>query len=193
MKPATPHHQPLRVRMKIQRAALDPQQVNTFSRKAVANLLRLPEFEPCRRIAAYVAIKGEIDPETALQKARSLGKDTFLPVIHDNILKFAAVTDNTKWHTGKYGIPFPEHNSEDCLDARLMDIVIVPLLAFDASCNRIGMGGGYYDRTFNFRKKLNAPPLLVAIAYEFQKAANLTMQTWDVPMDRVVTDLQIYG
>lgn len=183
----------LRMQMRARREALDPHQVASRSQGVVENLLQLPDFKHSRRVAGYVAVNGETDPHTALQTARAEGKETFVPVICNNILEFAKVNRNTCWRTGKFGIPVPEYDKSECLDAQAMDIVIVPLLAFDASLNRIGMGGGYYDRTFGFRKHQSAPPFLIAIAYEFQKTDNLAMQPWDVPMDKVVTELGVYS
>jgi len=74
-----------------------------------------------------------------------------------------------------------------------LDIVFVPLVAFDEKCHRIGMGVGYYDRTFNFKlANQKQPPMLIGLAYEFQKVPSISPQSWDVPVDAVVSEKQLY-
>jgi len=66
--------------------------------------------------------------------------------------------------------------------------VLVPLVAFDDAGNRLGMGAGYYDRSFAFRRAAPSPPLLVGVGYEFQRVPALAAQPWDVPLDAVLTE-----
>jgi len=74
------------------------------------------------------------------------------------------------------------------MDPDQLDVVLVPLVAFDLTCNRIGMGGGFYDRSFEFRKNTPAPPTLVGVAHAFQQVKDVLAQPWDVPLDFVATD-----
>ena len=86
-----------------------------------------------------------------------------------------------------------------CLPATSLDAVIVPLLGFDPQCNRMGMGGGYYDRTFAHRRQAangnsaDGLPLLIGTAFEFQCVDNVFPDWWDVPLDHVVTEQRIYS
>ena len=75
-----------------------------------------------------------------------------------------------------------------------LDLVITPLVAFDAEGNRMGMGGGYYDRSFAWRKRRRIwrGPMLVGYAYELQKLNSIRASDWDVPMDAVVTESALY-
>ena len=79
--------------------------------------------------------------------------------------------------------------------ARQLDVVIAPLVAFDESLNRLGMGGGYYDRTFAFRKRARVlrRPVLIGVAYSFQRVDRLQPENWDVPLDVVITEKESYG
>ena len=78
--------------------------------------------------------------------------------------------------------------------ARNLDLVIVPLLGFDQDCNRIGMGGGYYDRSFAFRRRFKhvKRPYLLGVAHEAQRVERIKAQPWDVSLDAVVTEKNLY-
>ena len=80
------------------------------------------------------------------------------------------------------------------MSANLLDMIFVPLVAFDLNGFRIGMGSGYYDRTFEKKLEIKdmKSPVLIGLAYEFQKQECLNHQPWDVPLDMVVTELKIY-
>ena len=72
-------------------------------------------------------------------------------------------------------------------------VVLAPLVVFDSNCNRIGMGGGFYDRSFEFRKNPESKlPRLIGVAHEFQKVDQILPEDWDVRLDRIVTDQAIY-
>jgi 5-formyltetrahydrofolate cyclo-ligase len=72
-------------------------------------------------------------------------------------------------------------------------VVLLPLVAFDAGCNRLGMGKGYYDRSFAFRRYGNSSrPRLLGLAHECQKAEQVAMEAWDIPLDGIITDRQWY-
>jgi 5-formyltetrahydrofolate cyclo-ligase len=74
-----------------------------------------------------------------------------------------------------------------------LDLVLAPLVVFDPQRNRIGMGGGYYDRSFEFRKQAGRDaPILIGVAHELQKVEQLIAEDWDVRLDMVVTDGGIY-
>ena len=79
------------------------------------------------------------------------------------------------------------------LGPEAIDLVLVPLVAFDPQRNRIGMGGGFYDRSFAFRKNPDQPrPVLIGVAHELQKVDLLEPEPWDVQLDMVVTDQAVY-
>jgi 5-formyltetrahydrofolate cyclo-ligase len=94
----------------------------------------------------------------------------------------------------RYGIPEPARYRDHLLPARRLELVIAPLLGFDCACHRLGMGGGYYDRTFSFlnqRRHIHRP-LLIGLAYELQRIESLDPQPWDVRLDAVVTENRTY-
>ena len=93
--------------------------------------------------------------------------------------------------TNRFGIPEPDLSADSLLAPAEMALVVVPLLGFTRSGQRLGMGGGFYDRTFAFRRERAAPPWLVGAAYSFQELEQLKTEAWDVPMDAVVTEKEL--
>jgi len=91
-----------------------------------------------------------------------------------------------------YGIPEPR--PIELIDPRTLDLVLTPLVAFDGSGHRIGMGGGYYDRSFAFlrRRRYWRKPHLLGLAYELQKLPAIIPNDWDIPLDAVATEARIY-
>ncbi len=110
-----------------------------------------------------------------------------------NTLLFASVTVQTRYADNRYGIKEPLVKSADIIGAERLDLVLMPLVAFDESGNRIGMGGGFYDRTFAFKQsRSEKKPYLIGIAHEIQKVDAIAAEHWDVPLTMVVTDKQVY-
>lgn len=156
---------------------------------------------PSLRVAGYLAIKGEIDLAPSLTWLRTNGHSTFLPIIRSDQngrLLFASLTDATTFKTGRYQIQEPLITESDLLTTTLLDLVLVPLVGFDRSGNRLGMGGGYYDRTFSYKLESNSSdntkslPLLIGVAHDFQCLDQVPAESWDVPLDAVITDRAIY-
>ena len=131
------------------------------------------------RIAAYRATDGEIDPAILLRRARALRCEVYFPVI-----------------TSLRGrrMRFVDDDARD-IGARWLDLVLVPLVGFDASGNRLGMGAGFYDRHFAFLRHRRAwhRPRLIGLAFEVQRVERLAANTHDVPLWGIVTERGIYG
>lgn len=154
-----------------------------------------PRFKKSQHIAFYNAVNGEADPSALLQLALDLKKICYLPVLDTagkNTLHFVAYEKNTKLKPNRFGILEPVLQNKKFKPEKL-DLVFVPLVAFDVRGNRLGMGAGYYDRTFAFLLQHKTGPQLVGLAYEFQKLSeNLTPESWDISLDYAVTEKQIY-
>ena len=117
------------------------------------------------------------------------GRSLYLPVIAGARLWFSPFAPDTAMADNRFGIPEPRARRR-AMPAWALDLVLMPLVAFDDAGNRIGMGGGFYDRTFaylNHRRHLRRP-VLVGAAFSFQHRPRLDARPWDVPLDAVVTD-----
>lgn len=187
----------LRSRIRCHRRALTPLQQTIASRRLSAQVRRAPAFSRARRLAVYLASDGEISLKPLIELCWKLGKSVYLPVLHPvrhNRLWFTPYTRNTRLRPNRYKIPEPVLKRPGAAPWAL-DLVLMPLVAFDASGNRMGMGGGYYDRTFAFtlRKPGLKGPKLVGMAHDFQRVESLPLADWDVPLRGVVTDQRRYG
>lgn len=151
----------------------------------------LPEFISSQYIAAYYAHQNEIDPMSILEQAWELKKQCYLPVLHNEALRFAQYQRQNALQLNQFNIaePLPTH----LIEPSQLDMVFVPLIAFDLQGYRLGMGKGYYDRTFAFLAgKTAKKPYLIGLAYEFQKVNSVFPEKWDIPLDMVITEKQTY-
>lgn len=147
-------------------------------------------FRKSQHIAFYIANDGELDPSLLARRALALGKHCYLPVLSKRTcsMKFARYRPGDKLWRNQFGIPEPLPRVPR-IAGRALDLVFLPLVGFDRRGNRLGMGGGFYDRTFAYRRAFpKAAPMLVGLAHQCQQVAKLPAQDWDVPLDMVATD-----
>jgi len=182
--------QQLRRDLKKRRALLDPMEITSTSLSITAKFWHLPCVQRVTNIGIYMSVAGEIDCGPLIKIGWLRKKRIFAPVLAKNRLNFAPLNPGSKLVQNRFDILEPVYRPGDLIDPRQLDVVIVPLLAFDTQLNRIGMGAGYYDRTFAFskRQKLWRRPLLIGVAYSFQRVENLTARAWDVPLHTVITE-----
>ena len=188
--------QKLRQYCQQQRHELSPDE-RLFAANAVTKLfVKTPLFTTSQKFAFYIANKGEIDPHPILQFALDAGKQCYLPVLHLNKpghLNYVAYQNADLLKKNKFGIQEPHETADNVIEPSHLDLVFVPLVAFDKQGNRLGMGKGYYDKTFEFRlNESQKKPLLIGLAYEFQRVDVIEQKEWDVPLDAVITEKQIF-
>ena len=155
-------------------------------------LFALPFFPAKGYVAGYWAMDGEIGLH-AFQLRLPKGWIYCLPILHpDGTLRFAPWHPGDSLVTNRYGIPEPDISPDAALRADAMTLVLLPLVGFDAHCHRLGMGGGWYDRSFAFRNTQPAPPWLVGAAFETQRLDAIAAEAWDVRLDAVCTEAATY-
>lgn len=184
----------IRDRMRQRRRQLSQPDRVAAATKLLVNLNSCQILNAAKQIAAYFPNDGEIDPWPVIRHAWALGKLVYLPIVQaDRMLSFVEVSDATVFEQNRYGIAEPRHTKNDLITADQLDMALVPLTAFDDKLFRLGMGGGYYDKTFAYTAlHLNSQPKLIGIGYDFQRVATVYGQQWDVPADVIVTDKTIY-
>ena len=183
----------LRARMREARALLGAPARIAAAEGVVASLERLPEFIVDANVAGYWAVGGELPLHAAVARLRSRGQRYLLPVLAGSLLRFAPLTPNATLQPNRHAIPEPVCAENELLAPTQLDLVLVPLTAFDRRGGRIGMGGGYYDRSFAFLRDATRPaqPLLVGIGYSFQEVAALSPQAHDLAMDFIATETEL--
>jgi len=175
------------------RRALSHHQRRHLSAHLAANITRSPLFRNSRSLALYLPNDGEVDLTEVTQAAWAMGKECFLPVLsplYHNRLWFAPYTPDTPLELNRFGIPEPALNWRAMRPVWSLDLLLMPLVAFDLHGNRLGMGGGFYDRTLAYlaQRKLWRKPHLLGTAFELQRFERLPSQPWDVPLDGVATE-----
>lgn len=180
---------PLRER----RLELSELNINEASKRVAAQLIYFHPLQDAQRIAHYMPTEGEIDSKFILECAPFRNKDFFLPVLNtqEKTLAFYPHPLKETLIKNKYSILEPNIEGKKSIPLENLDIIFIPLVAFDKNGNRLGRGGGYYDRTLALRNNAKKP-LFIGLAYEFQKMDHIEPQPWDIPMDFVVTENEIY-
>ena len=181
----------LRQLMRDRRRSLTPGQQANASRGIAQQLSRLPAFCNSRRIAFYLANDGEIDPYLAMGIAEAAGKECFLPILHplkQNRLYFARHRQGDKLTTNRFGINEPQLRGAYIVPPLGLDLILLPLVAFDHNGNRLGMGGGFYDRTLARQQNFTR---IIGLAQSCQETDSIDHQPWDVPLQAVVTEQEI--
>lgn len=187
----------LRQNLRARRRALSADEQHQAARRLAVNLTGTRLFLTSRRVACYLPNDGEIDTAPVIEHIRRLRKILYLPVLsrlsHDR-LWFAEAGPKTKLTPNRFGIPEPVVESRDLVRAQELDLILLPLVGFDDQGNRLGMGGGFYDRSLEFLRHRNhwRKPHLLGIAYDFQRVNGLAADPWDVPLQGVVTDQAVY-
>ncbi|MDR2011457.1 MAG: 5-formyltetrahydrofolate cyclo-ligase [Rhodanobacter sp.] len=185
----------LRKVLRERRAALSAPQRAAAAQALVAQLECIPECLTDRRIAGYWAVRGELPLAALLSGLRARDQFWHLPVVDAarKMLRFAAWRLGMPITTNRFGIPEPQVDAAQQLAPDQIDVVLLPLLGFDRRGNRLGSGGGYYDRTFAFLRDRDdvAKPLLVGVGYALQEIEALDAQPWDVRLDYIATEREL--
>lgn len=183
----------LRKQLLSARRALQSGQVQECSSTICDTLLAL--IKTPANVGGYLALGNEIRIDTLLMEIRQQSCKTYVPIIqHDHKMIFALMDDETTLIQNSFGILEPDLTTAVIIPANALDVVLVPLVGFDQQCQRMGMGGGYYDRAFATNREIPdnpEKPLLIGVAYDMQQTMSVMPDWWDVPLDIIVTETQI--
>ena len=146
-----------------------------------------------RRIAVYFAYGHEADLKHVIELARRRRCTLYLPVITNfrhSRMRFVRYEVDSAMRVNRYGIAEPEHRHAEVVPTRHLDVVLVPLVGFDAHGSRLGSGAGFYDRSLHHLREGRRwrKPKLIGVAYECQRVARLQPDRWDVPLDGILTE-----
>lgn len=195
-QPDTRSRADLRKYLRQQRRALPYEEQQQAAEQLALNLLTHPDLHRARHIAIYLPNDGEIDPRLYMDLAERKGVHFYLPVlhpIHTGTLVFSPFTGTSELKANRFGIPEPVFSKGLKRPVWALDAVLFPLVGFDENGGRLGMGGGFYDRTFAFtRVRPRLAPKLIGLAHDFQKVQELPTEPWDIPLHGVVTDQRCY-
>tara|TARA_R110001592_G_scaffold127070_2_gene338616 strand:- start:14128 stop:14778 length:651 start_codon:yes stop_codon:yes gene_type:complete len=186
----------LRATLRKQRRALSYLEQKAASKNLLKQVNRSKLLFKHQHIALYLGNDGELNPENLIKQLWKQKKHVYLPAIHPifkNTLCFCRIKPNPKLIKNRFGILEPDFKNTARLPRQLLSLVLMPLVAFDKAGNRMGMGGGFYDRSFAYKVKTGrSKPKLIGIAHAFQEQTSLPLERWDVPLKGVLTDQTFY-
>lgn len=187
--------QQLRSRLKAKRRQLGCDQQQQAAEAVSQRLQQLPEVRRAKTLGVYLAFAGELDLAPFIRWCRQQGKTIACAALHPvvaNQLLFIRLTANSPLITNRFGIAEPQPRLPDVIPLAGLDVVLTPLVAFDSQGNRLGMGGGYYDRLLQRCQRLAKPPCFIGVAHDFQLVPAVPVAPWDKPLPTIVTPSACY-
>ncbi|MHB1051811.1 MAG: 5-formyltetrahydrofolate cyclo-ligase [Thiobacillus sp.] len=183
-----------RRQLKAARKTFSPTARRLAARASLRLALRHGLLLRAQRIGFYMPQGGEFDVHPLLNQALMMKRQCYLPILpqRGRIMRFGRVGRTTQMTKNRYGIAEPV--DARALRARQLDLLLMPLVGFDHQGHRLGMGGGYYDATLAYMRHRRSwrKPRLVGVAYECQRVDKLPHDPWDMPLDAVLTERQLY-
>lgn len=191
--------QKLRKELRLKRRSLSIEEQDLAAHQVCNQLQQLPQITHANHVACYLPNDGEVSLNPFIETywqpiAKKAHPSLSLPVLHPvckGHLLFLHYHVKTQMMDNTFGIPEPVLRCPDVIPTRNHQVILMPLVGFDSQGNRLGMGGGFYDRTLASIRDYQVRPLLVGIAHDCQQVASLPIQQWDVPLDAIVTPTRV--
>lgn len=179
----------LRAHYRAARLAVPPKDRVLFAEAAAHYLRESAVFQQAQTVACYFATSTEFETANIVESIIRAGKQCYLPVLTaEKTLVFVAYTPGDVLVPNQYHIPEPLIQPHQTISPASLDLVLLPLVAFDAQGHRLGAGGGYYDRTFAFMREQSQKPYLMGVGYQAQATATLPVEPYDVTLHGVLTE-----
>ncbi|MCX8956933.1 5-formyltetrahydrofolate cyclo-ligase [Erwinia psidii] len=187
------HRQDIRTHIRQRRRALTPAQQQHAAEQAAQQALSFAPIRQARKIALFLSFDGELDTQPLITRLWQRQQDIFLPVLHPfstGQLLFIRYQPTTPLTINRLRIAEPRLDIRHLVPLRELDVLMVPLVAFDALGQRLGMGGGFYDRTLQNWQQHGFLP--VGLAHDCQQVETLPVAAWDVPLPAMITPSKIW-
>lgn len=185
--------QQIRQSTRKKRQQLSAIEQQTAAQKIMQNALTHPKVNLAHNIALFLAFDGEIDTQPLISALWQQDKNVYLPVLHPfnrHNLLFLRYTAETQLVKNRFNINEPPLDVTQVLPPNQLDIMMIPLVAFDDQGQRLGMGGGFYDRTLaNWQQKGFYP---IGLAHDCQYVKSLPIAHWDIPLPEIITPQKIW-
>jgi 5-formyltetrahydrofolate cyclo-ligase len=181
--------------VRAKRQHLTPEYQRQAGEILVEQAHQLNELHAAQHIALYLTVDGELNTQPLIDKLWQQKKSVYLPVIHPfsaGHLLFLHYQPDTEMVLNRYQILEPKLKKELIIPPEKLDIIFTPLVAFDATGQRLGMGGGYYDRTLAPWFQSGSGAIPIGLAHDCQYVDALPTQAWDVPLPKIVTPSKIW-
>ncbi len=182
--------QSLREMARRHRQCLTPHQQQQAALQLKAQFIQHPKVLAADTLALYLAMDGELSTQPCIHWCWETGKRVCLPVlhpVHTGHLLFLAYEPDTPMRHNRFGIPEPRLDSQQVVPLDQIALIFTPLVAFDGQGNRLGMGGGFYDRTLSQWHQHQQGPYPIGLAHDCQRVEQIPAEAWDVPLPEVLT------
>ncbi|CDG18680.1 5-formyltetrahydrofolate cyclo-ligase [Xenorhabdus doucetiae] len=185
--------QSIRKKNRQRRQSLSREQQQQFARQAVRQVMAHPKIQQADNIALYLSFDGELDTRPLIQQLWQQNKQVYLPILHPfsrNHLLFLRYCPDTPLVRNCFNIEEPQLDVRQVLPISELDIMFIPLVAFDGTGQRLGMGGGFYDRTLAKWQQQHFYP--IGLAHNFQLVEKLPSASWDIPLPEIITPEKVW-
>ncbi|MDE1477192.1 5-formyltetrahydrofolate cyclo-ligase [Xenorhabdus bovienii] len=175
------------------RQNLSPEQQSRFAQQVAQNVVSHPKIQQANKVALYLSFDGELDTRPLIQQLWQQNKQVYLPVLHpfnQHHLLFLHYHAETSLNCNRFNIEEPPLDVRQVLPVSELDVMFIPLVAFDNTGQRLGMGGGFYDRTLAKWQQQNFYP--IGLAHDFQLVNVLPSANWDIPLPEIITPEKIW-
>jgi len=190
----------IRQEVRTKRQQLNSQKQQEQAELLCKTLIAQINLEHVKHIAIYLANDGELNTKPFIYWCWQNKISVYLPVIHpfsQGNLLFLKYTKASVMIKNKYGILEPKLDVINIVSVNNIDIIFTPLVAFDQTGNRLGMGGGFYDRTLatwfrEYQQNKQTKPMPIGLAHDCQKVKAIPIENWDIPLPKIITPSTIY-
>ncbi|MEQ9903691.1 5-formyltetrahydrofolate cyclo-ligase [Pectobacterium aroidearum] len=186
----TASRQQIRQAVRQHRRLLTPEQQALFAQQACERVMAHPKIIRAESVAVFLSFDGELDTSPLIQQLWQQGKRVYLPVLHPfraGHLLFLRYASDTELVRNRLKIMEPRLDVRQVLPLPQLDILLTPLVAFDHQGQRLGMGGGFYDRTLQYRNQMSRGPYPIGLAHDCQQVGALPVESWDIPLPEIIT------
>ncbi|KEY59270.1 5-formyltetrahydrofolate cyclo-ligase [Serratia sp. DD3] len=190
----TQQRQAIRHEIRQRRRTLSPQQQQSDAKLLVTRVTEHPRIQAAQHLALYLSFDGELDTGPLIKQLWQLGKQVYLPVLHPfspgNLL-FLHYTEQTVLVENRFHILEPVLDVRNVLPLSQLAVVLTPLVAFDSQGGRLGMGGGFYDRTLQHWQR--GGPYPIGLAHDCQQVSALPVESWDIALPEIITPAKCWA
>ncbi|MCA6960821.1 MULTISPECIES: 5-formyltetrahydrofolate cyclo-ligase [Pectobacterium] len=182
--------QQIRQAVRQQRRLLTPEQQSRFAQQASERVMAHPKIIRADSVAVFLSFDGELDTSPLIQQLWQQEKRVYLPVLHPfraGYLLFLRYAPDTELVRNRLKIMEPRLDVRQVLPLPQLDVLLTPLVAFDYQGQRLGMGGGFYDRTLQYRNYTSRGPYPIGLAHDCQQVDALPVESWDIPLPEIIT------
>ena len=185
--------QQIRNEIRRRRKALSSAEQQLAAQQAAQQAVSFPPITQANKVALFLSVDGELNTRPLIELLWQSGQQVYLPVLHPfsagNLL-FIRYQPETPLRPNRLRIPEPGLDIRQMATLDELDVILVPLVAFDAHGQRLGMGGGYYDRTLQRWQQHGCLP--VGFAHHCQQVGELPVADWDIPLPALITPDRVW-